>query len=443
MNPLSGMRKCNTSISFFLIVMLPVFFPPEANGSPVLSIEQHFIIRKDYVYVLPHSSLIQKIHKNSGDIVWKTQVMSQRYGYDGMARQVGSYSKPLFEDDVLYAVEHLESQLLGVTCASGRVELQKPFVFICLPADGAFGFLLGHLMLCDELLMIFSDQGAKAMDLQDPDTIKWEFSCDRQDLYRLVASFHAGDSLFLFASGPQNGISWENAYRNWSLQEYELVELNCATGEVINRYGKDVFFGNKNVERWGVEELGKWQGSTLLLVEAGAMNYSLFKMDPMSKSMTALIERLNDIRGTKGAWLDSELKPVLLGDSIFHNLDNRADILLIGRSLLDGKILLNVVAEKGEKLYAGAEAQLFSLIHEGNRFTVTCRSAATGEICWKRKIRRKNRSWQAEMKTSDGCVYLLTDGYMRALDATNGKLLWEVPLYPEESLWSRILGFFD
>jgi outer membrane protein assembly factor BamB len=127
--------------------------------------------------------------------------------------------------------------------------------------------------------------------------------------------------------------------------------------------------------------------------------------------------------------------------------------LLIGRSITDGKILLKLVAKEGERLYAGAEAQLFSLIDDDRRFAVICRDAATGEICWERKIKIRGEDKdtirsQIEMKVSDGRLYLLTLGYMRAFDAANGKMLWEVPLYPEksleeESLWNRILSFFD
>jgi hypothetical protein len=448
------MRKCHVSISFCLSVLCLAILPSKAHCHPFRA-QQRFDIKGDYVYVLPHSNIIFKIHKISGHIEWQTQVMT---GLDNAYPLLsGSYSSPAFTEDRMLAVELFDKRLLGIDRESGKIDLDRSVLSGCLLGrEIIFDFPSGRMMTCDEQALVFHDTGVTARGLPELE-VRWKFTCQQRDLLFLNNHFKLNESLYLEITLPRDGISLEEAYLNQELSgyEFELVELNCATGEVINRYGKDFFFGDKKVEMWGIEGLGEWRGSALFLVEAGPFNYSLYKVDPVTKSISMLIERLNDLGSAKGAWLDRELKPVLLGDTIFYNLDNGAEILLSGRSLMDGKILLNVAAEKGEKLYAGVEDQLFSLIHDDDRrFTVICRDAATGEICWKRKIKIRGEDKdtipsQIEMKTSDGHLYLLTGGYMRAFDATNGKMLWEVLLYPEEEgvdeegLWDRILSFFD
>jgi hypothetical protein len=305
------MRKCNALISVFLAAMLSAFCANEASSHPINS-QHNFGINKDYVYVLPHSGLIKKIHKNTGDVVWKTQIMMS--GSDTELLTWGSYSSPLFVDNRMFAVELFEKRLLGFDLESGQVIAETHTVpFFC--GWLGEGFPAGRIVICDEDLMVFDSLGMRVWDLPDLNR-KWTFSCSEHDLYWLNDFFKSGDYLYLFITRQTGGSSREEAYKNPQFLEDELVELNCATGEVVKRYDGDVFFEDKYVKRWSLVELGEWHGKTLLLVKSELANYALYTLDPISKSITLLASR-HDYRPADEAWWDPGLKPVLLGDSIF------------------------------------------------------------------------------------------------------------------------------
>jgi outer membrane protein assembly factor BamB len=445
----SDAGRCFIRISIFLIILSIAIFPSRAQCHPK-NVQQRFGINEDYVYVLPHSGLIKKIHKDTGEVIWKTQIMVG--DSDTYLLTWGSYTKPVFKNNQMFAVELYDQRLLGIDCENGRTNLDWFVGYGCIYSDESgmnidSGFPFGRMTTCDQLAMVFDSRGIQAYNLLDK-TVEWIFNCNQRDLYWLHDFFKVNESLYLFISRPSDGISWETLSSNPQSLESELVELKYATGEVVTRYGKDVFFGDNSVRRWNLVELGEWQGKTLLLVKTELVNYSLFELDPISKSISLLMNRQDDYGPAQEAWWDGGVKPVLLGDSIFYQPACGIIPLLIGRSVTDGKIQWQFNLMEGEKLYTGLEERLYSLILEERRFTVICRKAATGEMYWKRKIKVKGEdkdtiSSHIEMQVREENLYLLTGGYMRAFDTANGKMRWEVPLYPEKSLWERIIGFFD
>jgi outer membrane protein assembly factor BamB len=431
-----GMAR-NSIVTFLFIIVLSAGFSLDAygltGGHPD---EQNFAIKDGHIYVVSSGGLFLKIEEDSGDIEWRTQVTLGRPIFDEKAPYCGgAYTEPVFADNLFFTSELTERRLLGVDCETGHIVVRYAHGRLCDFAD----FVQGLFFY--EGLILIVERGVWAIDMREK-TRKWEFSCESNNVVFLYDYFQIEDSMFLLISRPKTeGMSWYAAQREPENQKYEMVELSCSSGEVLNIFGFDASLGDTGSRYAKLMEIGEWRGDRVIVAEVGIgsddAEYPLFLFDIESKSAKTPMMQLNDWSPGKKVLVDIDFKPIVLGDSLVYYLYDSEDASLISRSLQDGKIKWHLATDEGEILYAAAEQRLFTLIHGEHHFTIAARSAATGKICWKNEIEIEESNRGAptsaiEMKISEGRVHLLTWNYIHAFDASSGKILWEVPLVSSE-----------
>jgi outer membrane protein assembly factor BamB len=393
-------------------------------------IEGSFGVKDDHVYVLPVDASFVKINRHNGNVEWKRQIMKAASDSTSPSPlEFGSFSNPFFTGNDFISIEQVQHRLLRISLATGCV-LQDHFIGpTCLGlAESERPIVYGDLPL------MVGKLGVRAIEPQDG-TIRWEFSCAENAVTRIYDYFLAGDALYLVVVSPAEGASWDDIWGDISLQKDELVKLDPATGRVLNRYDIHSLFGEEHVDVFAAVQLGEWQGLWLLAIETrvdpSVSHYSLLTFDPSSESLSTLVAGLADLDPGKRIVIETYQKPVLMNDSIYYILAGPHETILVARELPQGTVTLSIPINAEEKLHTVGEKKLFTLISSKDSVTVICRNADTGEICWKSKpnsCKPHCTAEEIEMAFSEGRIYLLTNGCMRSLDATDGKIIWEVPL---------------
>jgi outer membrane protein assembly factor BamB len=439
---MSNSRKY--AMTLMLIGLLLGGLPRGANCS-VPKAEQHMGIKDGYIYVLPFEDSFFKIEEESGTVIWKEPMAWPRP--DGIPpSRFGYYSRPVFVDARLFAVETMAGPaLFALDRATGRFENKNFRGDICGLGHDALGQLI-----YDDLMLIFRSSGIQAINPHDL-KIKWQLTCEDDNFNGLSDYFRIGESLYLLSSRPPKE---DKSDRHWPVVN-ELLELNCATGEVVGRYGWDSLYGETTQQMLGIKEIGEWRGNRLILLmtydpSLNAESYALCSFNPVSKSMNLLIDELADPRDHETGYRIDTSEPLASDGLFFHSYTVDADRTLIAWNLADGKAQWKQRTD--EYLHIAGGRTLFTVEESKRHSKIICRDAVDGDIRWKRKL-KKNTQYSGiwEMKLSGGRLYVLVNDFLYALDAENGEELWEVEIYSDpddasssdDSLWSRILSFFD
>jgi len=77
---------------------------------------------------------------------------------------------------------------------------------------------------------------------------------------------------------------------------------------------------------------------------------------------------------------------------------------------------------------------------------IICRDTSTGEELWTADLRKFSpSSLLRDMKAADGCLYVLSDDFMRALDSATGREIWKIRLWgiSQKGIWRRIVDYLD
>lgn len=435
------------TMTLMLIGLLLGGLPRDASCS-MPQAEQHMGIKDGYIYVLPFRDSFFKIEKESGTVVWKEPMAWYEQDGTGPYRS-GYYSRPVFVDGRLFAFETgAGPTLLAMDCATGRIVLEESYGRLCY----AVAAILGQLVYND-LILILRSSAVQAVNAHDQ-KIKWQLTCEDDGFDGLSDYFRVGESLYLLASRPSKK---DKSSSHWPGVS-ELLELNCSTGEEVGRYGWDSLSGDSTLQMRGIKEIGEWRGNRLILLmtydpSRNVEGYALCSFNPVSKSVNLLIDELVDPREQEpgyGIDVSEPSEPIVSMGLFFYSHSVDYNRTLIARDLSSGRALWK--GRTNENLHIAEGRRLFTEERSKRHLRVICRDALNGKVRWKKKLKELTRhSGIWEMKLSGGHLYALTNGFLYALDAENGKELWEVEIYSdqgdtpssEDGFWSRILDFFD
>ncbi len=381
-----------------------------------------------HIYVVPRSGLFHKIEKGSGRVVWTNQKM-----YMGLAYQGGSYTNPVFFDNRFFTTEMFSIQLLSVDCDTGHMVMEQEYRL-----TGPTAYYVYGPILCDNVLMCGTDYDMQAFGLEDKSR-KWSRGYGSHDFVHLSGYFQTGKTLYLMTDvlidESLYGKGRADVFEDMRLRRFEMVELDCQSGTVLNRFDRSLFFGGRKVKITRSHNLGQWRGRELILItysdNSGGTFHRLFAFEPISKSVETVVKQLDDIDAAEVA--DEAL---LQGDMLYYPEGKKN--MLAARNLATGRILWRVKRIKpSENICAITTDRVFTEIEKETSVRQICRSASTGKAIWQKKIGKARYGWLHEVEASDGRLYILTSGYMRALDAATGEEIWKVRLVPEEE------GFLD
>jgi hypothetical protein len=250
-----------------------------------------------------------------------------------------------------------QSRLFRVDCDRGGSVLKRGFETGC-----EYPAFVHTPILHGDLFIVIRDSYIRATHLPDLDTV-WEFSCQRKDLIWLHEYLRDEESLHLLIRGFINkSDTYWDAYHDKNRHKFEIVELDCRTGEVLSRLDKGIFPGVGEDDLGITLFLGKWAGKLLVAfiseLDDDRVTYSVYSF-PAKKLATFLFEESDYLFYPglyEATW--NWHKPIVRGDTIFyHNNLSRRRPLLVARSLADGKILWKVeesripMASVADKLY--------------------------------------------------------------------------------------------
>jgi outer membrane protein assembly factor BamB len=437
------------------ILMLAVLCP--AAYCHYMHREMHLEIDGDHIYVVPRSGLFKKIEKTSGRPIW-TSKAAKSWG--------DSYTTPVFINNRFITIGLNGHKLYSVDCETGHQAIEHEYDIGCTS-----GNIIFEPLLCGDLFLTFTVEEVQALRLGEKSPT-WRLSCSENGLLGVYDYFQTGDTIhILMRSSADRSINWEDALRDENLHRFEIVELDCQTGDLVNRYDKSVFFGDSKDKIDWIWEIGEWHDKRLILLkyttESGVQGTRLFAFDPTSKSAMPVVGQPG--HPSDDGRLEAEdfdfPKPDIMGDIIvywvrrdaaWYHLKRKKVKMLMAKNLQDGETLWTIEMQNDWELpYATTEDTLFTFSRnndDSSSAIISCRNAIAGELIWSKEIKFFDQySYLYEMKVSGDLLYVLSSAYLRALNVNNGEEIWRVPLWPEEdyakepeeNTSSRILGFFD
>jgi outer membrane protein assembly factor BamB len=365
----------------------------------------------------------------------------------------------VFADGQFFTLEMDNLRLLSVDCGTGHLTMVHQYG----SWSGTTAVVPYAPILCGDLILTGATFFVQALQPSEK-SLRWNIGYKTGEFTHLWDYFLSGNSLYILVNSllkrshaqediPQS-LRTGDYLIDETLSEFEMVELDCSTGKTLSRFGKDTFLNDTTSKIERTYATGEWEGKKLIFMtytdDSRIPVHRLFGFDPVSKSVTILVEQLNHpTYSTKVQ--DIGHKPLVTNGAVFYSVQYPDTALgtLAARDLKNDKMLWHT--ETVEVPYAAAKDKLFTNVRHRESDQLNCRNAQTGELIWTRKLKRLQPFHKVcEVGVSNGRVYVLSSEYMRALDATNGEEIWAVQLestedhYGEttESIWSRISEYF-
>lgn len=436
-----------TGRNLLIVIALLITSCSAAYASYPHHATRFYQMRDGYIYLALKSNYFKKIEKETGRVVWTSDRAWRSGG--------GKYTQPVFHDGRFLVIEMESSELISVDCETGAPKLAYQYNFGCSTAEAVY-----DPIVYGDLLIAFSSSDIQAVSLAGGGLV-WEFTCKDRDLLSVNGYIQSGDSLFVLSSSFAD----ENLRRKDEspLEDYErarvleMIELDCSTGEELNRFGKELFFGDAKGEVGTAWSIGEWNGKWLIVVGrrfgSGALSYSLFGFDPVARSAVMLVEQLAfpPYSGKPDVFQGYDFEPVISDALIFYWLSVQGEEpMLVAKSLTNGETIWS--AGQKVKPIAATGDKLFTLRYgRWRHYEIFCRDARSGDLVWSRKFRRLHRyAWPTGAMASDGHLYFMSTGFLRELDVKTGDIVWQVELeqwgspdYQDDGILNKLFNFLS
>ena len=433
--------------SLLIVIALLVTSGSAAYASYPHHAARFYQIRGDYIYIAPQSNYFKKIERDTGRVVWTSDRAWRSGG--------GKYTQPVFHDGRFLVIEMESSELISVDCETGAPELVYQYNFGCSTAEA----VLDPIVFGD-LLIAFSSSDIQARSLAHGGSA-WEFTCKDRDLLSVGGYLQSGESLYVLSSDFADKSLRRKDAPPMEVYErtrvLEIVELDCLTGEALNRFGKELFFGDAEGELETFWEIGEWNGKTLIVVgkssDSEISSYSLYGFDPVAESAVMLVKQLviPPYAGKPDIFRGYDFEPVISGNLIFYWLGIEGEKpTLVAKNLTSGETVWSL--KKGKTPIAATDDKLFTLDYgRWRHYEVFCRDALTGDLVWSKKFKRLHRyAGPFGAIASDGHLYFMSTGFMRELDVKTGDIVWQVELeqwgspdYQDDGILNKIFNYLS
>ena len=178
--------KCQRRILAFLMAMTLAAACDSTAYCSHPREEAHLSITGGHIYVVPRNGLFHKIEKDSGRIIWTSQVK-----YEGEPFRGGSYTEPVFVKGQFVTIETFGLRMLSIDSDTGNFLSEQQFQ---LHSGGTYSIYTP--LLCGDLLVSGASSGVQAFGLEDRSQ-KWSMGYGSGDFVFLLGYFQKGDILFL------------------------------------------------------------------------------------------------------------------------------------------------------------------------------------------------------------------------------------------------------
>lgn len=438
----------------------------------ILYDEAHFAFRDGHIYVLPRSGFFQKIEKESGKVIWQSQVMHEGRPYRG-----GSYTHPVFLSNKLYTIEMYDLALISVNCETGeQIEEYKFRDWV-----GSTAHVPYHPLSCGELIIAGDTYYVQAY-APERRFLAWNLGFKSGEFSHLWDYFQVGESLYILAdsllrddeSGAQTPLSRRTGdyLVDETLGQFEMMQLDCHTGKISRRFDGEALFGTADDIRSG-REIGGWEDKRIIVGELG-QTQTIIAFDPETESADTLatvlvppefVQQHPKVSATLLIADNAVIYSVLpkqpeetyeitidaITRKVIH-LPNRKPAL-VARSLDSGRVLWVMKTEILETPYCATNGMFFTGGYHGEDYAAFGRDISSGDLIWTRKLDDPDPFPRLYgMQMADGYLYIQTSGYLRAVNTAGGEDLWEVSLIGEhgpgwwrerKSSWSGVKRWFD